>query len=131
MSKTIFTKIIEGEIPCYKIYESPYVLAFLDIHPLQPGHVLVVPKLAVDAIDDLPEPFYGEVFQIAKKIANAGKKAFGTSRATYHVLGFEVPHAHLHVIPANGMDEVLFAPKPQADPKELERVQKLLLEHLA
>lgn len=130
MSKTIFTKIIEGEIPCYKIYETPYVFAFLDIRPIRPGHVLVVPKIAIDAIDELEEPFYSEVFHVAQKIAKAGKLAFGTTRATYHVLGFDVPHAHLHIIPANSMDEVTFEIKPQASPKELEHVQKLLLAHL-
>ncbi len=130
MSKTIFTRIIEGEIPCYKIYETPYVFAFLDIHPLRPGHVLVVPKMAVDAIESLDEPFYSELFQVAQKIALASKAAFGTARATYHVLGFEVPHAHLHIIPANSMEEVRFESKPQASSEELERVQKLLLSHL-
>jgi histidine triad (HIT) family protein len=131
MSKTIFTKIIEGEIPSYKIYETPYVFAFLDIHPLQPGHTLVVPKIAVDALDELEEPFYSEVFHVAQKIAKAGKLAFGATRATYHVLGFDVPHAHLHVIPANTMGEIDFQIKsPQASPKELEHAQKLLLAHL-
>lgn len=76
MSKTIFTRIIEGEIPSYKVYETPYVLAFLDINPLRPGHTLIVPKLAVDAIDDLPEPFYSELFSAAKHIAKAVKAAF-------------------------------------------------------
>ncbi|MDD2745739.1 MAG: HIT family protein [Candidatus Gracilibacteria bacterium] len=131
MSKTIFTKIIEGEIPCYKIYETPYVFAFLDIHPLQPGHTLIVPKVTVDAIDQLEEPFYSEVFSVAKLIAQASKAAFGTTRATYHILGFEVPHAHLHVIPANTMDEVKFLSQPLATSEALESAQKLLLEQIA
>lgn len=76
MSKTLFTKIIEGEIPSYKIYETPFVFALLDIHPMRPGHVLVVPKFETDHFDTLPEPFYSAVFQAAKLIAQAQKKAF-------------------------------------------------------
>jgi histidine triad (HIT) family protein len=76
MSKTIFSKIIEGEIPSYKIFETPYVLAFLDIYPQMPGHTLVVPKVAIDSFDDLEEPFYSEVFHVAQKIAKAQKRAF-------------------------------------------------------
>lgn len=130
MSKTIFTRIIEGEIPSYKIYETPHTFAFLDIRPLRPGHTLVVPKIVVEFVDDLPEPFYSELFQVAKLIAKASKKAFGTSRATIHVLGFDVPHAHLHVIPADRMDEVNFANATSASPEELQNAQKLLLSHL-
>ena len=92
--------------------------------------MLVVPKLAVDAIDDLPEPFYSEVFLVAQKIAKASKTAFGTNRATLHVMGFDVPHAHLHVIPANTMADIRFETSPAASAEELERVQKLLLSHL-
>lgn len=131
MSKTIFTKIIEGEIPCYKIYETPYVFAFLDIHPLQPGHTLIVPKVAVDSIDDLGEPFYGEMFLAAQKISKAAKAAFGTTRATYHVLGFDVPHAHLHVIPANAMSDVRFEAPMSVTPADLEKAQKQLLAQLS
>lgn len=131
MSKTIFTKIIEGEIPCYKIYETPYVFAFLDIHPLQPGHTLIVPKVAVDSIDDLGEPFYSEMFLAAQKIAKAAKAAFGVTRATYHVLGFDVPHAHLHVIPANAMSDVRFDTPMSVTPSDLEKAQKHLLAHLS
>ncbi len=130
MSKTIFSKIIEGEIPSYKIYETPHVFAFLDIHPQMPGHTLVVPKVAIDAIDDLVEPFYSEIFQVVQKIAKAQKIAFGTKRSTIHVLGFDVPHAHVHVIPANSMSDVLWSEHPQASPEELTRTQQLLLTHL-
>ncbi len=75
MSKTIFTRIIEGEIPSYKIYENPYVFAFLDIHPVSRGHTLVVPKVPVAHFDELDEPFYSAIFSVAKTIVQAQKKA--------------------------------------------------------
>lgn len=130
MSKTIFTRIIEGEIPSYKVYETPHVLAFLDINPLQPGHTLVVPKLPVDAIDDLPEPFYSELFSVAKHIAKGIKTTFWADRATYFVLGFDVPHAHLHVIPANKMNDVRFENAASATPDALKAAQEKLVAHL-
>ncbi len=130
MSKTIFTRIIEGEIPSYKIYETPHVYAFLDINPVQEGHVLVVPKLAVDAFTELPEPFYTEVFHAAKLIAQAQIKAFGTSRSVLSVLGFDVPHVHVHVIPANNMSETHFGNPKKLTPEEFTEIQKKLIAHL-
>ncbi|MFZ4461424.1 MAG: HIT family protein [Patescibacteria group bacterium] len=130
MSKTIFTKIIEGEIPSYKIYETPHVYAFLDINPVQKGHVLVVPKLAVDAFTDLPEPFYSEVFATAKLIANAQIKAFGKSRSTLHVLGFDVPHVHVHVIPAENMSETHFGNPLKLTTEEFTSIQEQLIANL-
>jgi histidine triad (HIT) family protein len=130
MSKTIFTKIIEGEIPSYKIYETPHVYAFLDINPVQEGHTLVVPKLAVDAFTDLPEPFYSEVFQVAKLVGNAQIKAFGKSRSTLAVLGFDVPHVHVHVIPADNMSETHFGNPKKLSPEEFESIRQKLIAHL-
>lgn len=130
MSKTIFTRIIEGEIPSYKIYETPHVYAFLDINPVQEGHTLVVPKIAIDAFTDLPEPFYSEVFQVAKLIGQAQIKAFGSTRATLSVLGFDVPHVHVHVIPANNMQETLFGNPKKLSPEEFVSIQQKLIAHL-
>ena len=96
---SIFTKIINGEIPAYKIYENEYVFSFLDIRPIQPGHTLIVPKLEVDYFTDVPEPHYSAVFSSAKIIAKALKIATGCERVGTTVLGFEVPHFHYHLVP--------------------------------
>jgi len=101
MQDSVFTKIIKGEIPCEKVYEDAKTFAFLDIHPLLPGHVLVVPKVQVDQFDDLPEEDYQATFATVRKIAKRLKAVMGTKRAIVHVLGFDVPHAHIHVLPAN------------------------------
>lgn len=101
MQDSIFTKIIQGEIPCYKVYEDAKTFAFLDIQPLMPGHVLVVPKLQVDQFDDLPDENYQALFRTVQKIAKRVKTVLGTNRAIIQVLGFDVPHAHIHVMPAN------------------------------
>lgn len=98
---TIFTRIISGEIPCYKLYEDELTFAFLDIRPLQLGHTLVVPKTEVDELYALPEPYFTAVHQTAQKIAHALKKATGCVRIGSLVLGMEVPHAHLHLVPMN------------------------------
>ena len=93
---TIFTKIIEGDLPSYKIYEDEKTFAFLDIHPETPGHTLVVPKLAVDKIYDLPDEDYQALFATVKKVARRMEEVFG-SRALLKVVGTDVPHAHVHV----------------------------------
>lgn len=98
---TIFTRIISGEIPCYKIYEDELTFAFLDIRPLQLGHTLVVPKIEVDELYELPEPYFAAVHHTAQKIANALKKATWYVRIGSLVLWLEVPHAHLHLVPIN------------------------------
>jgi histidine triad (HIT) family protein len=130
MSKTIFSRIIQWEIPSYKIYENPYVFTFLDIHPIQPGHVLVVPKVEVNHFDELTEPFYSEVFKVAQMIAKAQKKAFQTDRITLQIHGFEVPHAHVHLIPANSMQDALITFVPTADGEVLEEIKNRILSHL-
>lgn len=103
---TIFTKIINGEIPCYKIYEDEYVFAFLDIKPHQLGHTLIVPKIEVDHFADVPEPYYSAVFSAAKKISPAIQKATGARRVGASILGFEVPHFHYHLIPLIEMGDI-------------------------
>jgi histidine triad (HIT) family protein len=101
MQDSIFTKIIKGEIPCHKVYEDDKVLAFLDIHPIQPGHVLVVPKKQVDHFDDLEQADYVAVFGAVKQLATQIKSVTGAARACLRVEGFDVPHAHVHVYPCN------------------------------
>ncbi len=110
MSKSIFTRIMEGEIPSYPVYENAFIYAFLDIHPASPGHVLVVPRTQVDAFESLGEPFYSEIFKAAGLIARAQKSAFGVPRVSLQVHGFEVPHAHIHLIPAHTMEDTAIKP---------------------
>lgn len=100
-SESIFTKIIKGDIPSHKVYESEKVVAFLDIHPIRPGHTLVVPKVQIDHFDDLPEDYYQEVFDVVRRVAKIQKQELGAARACLRVEGFDVPHAHVHVYPCN------------------------------
>ena len=109
MSDSIFTKIIKGEIPCHKVYEDEKTFAFLDIGPLLPGHVLVVPKTQIDHIDDLPDDDYQALFTTVRKVAKRVKEVLGTQRAVIQVWGFDVPHAHVHVIPADSGKQFLQA----------------------
>lgn len=98
---SIFTKIIKGEIPCHKIYEDDKTIAFLDIHPTQPGHTLVVPKTQVAEFQDLDDQDYQAVWATVKKVANQIKTQLQPARVGVHVEGFDVPHVHIHVLPIN------------------------------
>jgi len=108
---SLFTKIINGEIPCYKIYESENCLAFLDINPNSIGHTLCIPKKEEDYIFDLDSSSYNELFLFSKKIAVAIKKAIPCERISLSVIGLEVPHAHIHLIPINSMSDANFSKK--------------------
>lgn len=99
MQDSIFTKIIKGEIPCHKVYEDDKTIAFLDIYPIQPGHVLVVSKKQQDHFDDLADTDYQAVFATVRRVAKRVKKELGVQRACLRIEGFDVPHAHVHVIP--------------------------------
>ena len=105
---TIFTKIINGEIPCYKIAEDENYFAFLDINPLKAGHTLVVPKNETDYIYDLDDDLLTGLFLFSKKIAIAIKSAIPCNRIGVAVLGLEVPHAHIHLVPMDTMEDVNF-----------------------
>lgn len=106
---SIFTKIINGEIPCYKIAENDNYFAFLDISPLKKGHVLVVPKKEVDYIFDLDPTTLKGLFEFCQPIAHGIKAAFPCNRVAIEVIGLEVPHAHVHLIPINTMNDCNFA----------------------
>jgi histidine triad (HIT) family protein len=116
---TIFSKIINGEIPAYKIAESEKFIAFLDIEPLVPGHVLVVPKIEVDKIFDVPDDYLAEMLVFAKPIAHAIEKAFNCKRCGMSVIGLEVPHAHMHLVPINTANDLNFT-RPKLNPAQEE-----------
>ena len=128
---TIFSKIIAGEIPSYKIAENDKFFAFLDIFPLVEGHVLVVPKTEIDNLFDLPEDFLGEILVFAKPIAKAIEKVFDCNRCGISVVGLEVPHAHIHLIPINSADDLNFTRgKIKLTPDQLKKVQEKIVAHL-
>lgn len=105
---SIFSKIVSGEIPSYKIAENENYLAFLDVFPLKKGHVLVIPKKEVDYIFDLDDVTYNGLMSFSKSVASAIKKAIPCNRIAMSVIGLEVPHAHVHLIPMNTMNDVNF-----------------------
>jgi len=128
---TIFSKIIKGDIPSYKITENEKFFAFLDIFPLREGHVLVVPKTEVDKLFDLPDDYLDEMLLFAKPIAHAIEKAFKCDRCGISVIGLEVPHAHLHLIPINSSNDLNFTQsKPKASEESLKRSHEKILAHL-
>ena len=114
---TIFTKIINGEIPCYKIAENETCFAFLDISPLAEGHALVIPKTETDYIFDIEDPAYTQLMQFAKRVASALKKSVPCKRIGVAVIGLEVPHAHIHLVPLNTMSDINFS-KPKLNPSQ-------------
>ena len=108
---SIFTKIINGEIPCYKVAETENFLAFLDINPNAKGHTLCIPKKEEDKIFDLDEQNYLELMKFSRKVALALEKSIPCSRIGMSVIGLEVPHVHVHLIPLNAMEDATFSKK--------------------
>ncbi len=128
---TIFSKLIAGEIPSYKIAENERFFAFLDIFPLREGHTLVVPKVEIDQFFDLPDSFLSEIMLFARPIAKAIESAFPCNRCGISVVGLEVPHAHLHLIPIDSADDLNFTRhKLKLGPAELKAAQERILQHL-
>jgi histidine triad (HIT) family protein len=128
---TIFSKIIAGEIPSYKIAENENFFAFLDIFPLVEGHVLVVPKIETDKFFDLEDNYLSEILLFAKPIAHAIEKAFACNRCGISVIGLEVPHAHLHLVPINNADDLNFTRgKIKLTAEELKKCQEKILANL-
>ena len=128
---TIFSKIIAGQIPSYKIAENEKFFAFLDIFPLREGHVLVVPKNETDKFFDLPDEYLSEMLVFAKPIAKAIEKSFNCNRCGIEVIGLEVPHAHMHLIPINSADDLNFnQSKLKLSNEQLEKVRDKIVSNL-
>jgi histidine triad (HIT) family protein len=128
---SIFSKIIANEIPCYKIAENEFCFSFLDINPLQKGHVLIVPKKEVDQLFDLEDKTYFELFSLSKTISSAIKKSFNCNRVGMAVIGLEVPHAHVHLIPINHENDMNFSqPKKSLTSEEFESIASKIIANL-
>jgi histidine triad (HIT) family protein len=127
---SIFTKIINGEIPCYKIAEDENFLAFLDVNPNAKGHTLCIPKQEINKIFDIDDALYIELMQFSKKIAIALEKTVPCKRIGMAVIGLEVPHAHVHLIPLNEMDEMRFQNKVSHTKEEFESLAKSIKKNL-
>lgn len=116
MEDSIFTKIIKGQIPCQKIYEDAKTFAFLDIHPVQPGHTLVIPRRQIEFVWDLPNDDYRAVMITAKKVARRLREVLGTSYVGQEIVGVDVPHAHVHLIPFSHVAEFHRVPDVSEEP---------------
>jgi len=129
---TIFSRIINGEIPGYKIAENEKFFAFLDIAPLREGHTLVVPKMEVDNLFDLDEEYLSELLVFSRPIAKAIEKAFRCDRCGISVIGLEVPHAHVHLIPISNANDLNFTQhKAKVSEAKLKEVQEKIISHLS
>ena len=128
MEDSIFTKIVKGEIPCQKVYEDENILAFLDIRPIQPGHILVVPKLQVQFVWDLPDDIYAQLMAVTKKLALHMREQLPQKYIHEAVVGLDVPHAHVHLIPFNESSELRKDPSEivQASDESLKAMAKKL-----
>jgi histidine triad (HIT) family protein len=128
---TLFTRIVQGEIPCYKVAEDENYLAFLDINPLAKGHTLVIPRKEIDYIFDLDDTLFAGLNLFAKRIARAIDKSVTCKKVGIAVVGLEVPHAHIHLIPLNTIGELNFAnPKLKFTPEEFRETAALIASHL-
>lgn len=128
---SIFSKIISGEIPSYKIKENEYFLAFLDVFPLVKGHVLVVPKIEVDKLFSLPDHYLSEILLFSKSIASAIEKSFKCERCGISVMGLEVPHAHIHLVPIKSADDLNFTrDKLKFSAEEMKEIQDKIIGNL-
>jgi histidine triad (HIT) family protein len=123
---TIFSKIIAGELPSYKVYEDQQIIAFLTIRPHTKGHTLVVPKIEVDHWDDVPEDYFNHMWRASQFIAKIMKDKLGCTRVGVLVAGFEVPHAHIHLIPSETMDDLAIGKAYDATEEELKEMHALL-----
>ena len=127
---SIFTKIINGELPAYKIAENEQFLAFLDINPNAKGHTLCIPKQEINKIFDMEEDHYLELMKFSRKIAKALEQAVPCQRIGMSVVGLEVPHVHVHLIPLQTMDDIRFSKKEALSPAEFEEVVKKVQQYL-
>ncbi|MDO6595530.1 HIT domain-containing protein [Oceanihabitans sp. 2_MG-2023] len=127
---SIFTKIVKGEIPCYKVAETDAFLAFLDVNPNAKGHTLCIPKKEVDKIFDLDEETYIGLMQFSRKVAIAIEKAIVCNRVGVSVIGLEVPHVHVHLIPLNTMKDASFMQKTKLNTQEFQEIAKAIQSYL-
>lgn len=128
---SVFTKIINGELPCYKVAEDDNFLAFLDINPLAKGHTLVIPKKEVDYIFDVEDDDLKELFLFAKKVAKGIDKSVDCKRVGVAVLGLEVPHAHIHLVPINGIYDIDFSkPKLTLSEEEFTEIREAISKNI-
>lgn len=128
---TIFSKIIAGEVPSFKILENDHFFAFLDISPLVKGHTLVIPKIETDNLFDLPDDYLHGMLLFARPVAKAIEKAFDCNRCGISVIGLEVPHAHMHLIPIKSADDLNFTRrKLQLSKEELISAQQKIIQYL-
>ncbi|HUR12187.1 MAG TPA: HIT family protein [Flavitalea sp.] len=128
---TLFSKIISGEIPSYKIAENEKFFAFLDIFPLVEGHVLVVPKIETDKFFDVPDEYLAAMLLFARPIAKAIEKAFSCNRCGLSVIGLEIPHAHMHLVPLNTANDLNFTKnKKKYTPEQLKSSQEKIIRNL-
>ena len=123
MSDSIFTKIIKGEMPCYKIAEDDRFIAFLDVFPIKKGHTLVVPKVQIDYLFDLDDSLLSDLMIFAKKVSQKMQSAISCERIGIAVIGLEVPHAHIHLVPLDTVGDIDFSqPKLQLSAKEMNEI---------
>jgi histidine triad (HIT) family protein len=127
---SIFTRILNGELPAYKVHEDEFTFSILALDQVNLGHTLVIPKLEVDSFMDLPEPYYSAVFKNAQLIAKAIKKATNCPRVGTIIAGFEVPHFHYHLIPAWSIPELSFTRAQKRSPEEMLDIQKKIIAYL-
>ncbi len=127
---SIFTKIVNGEIPCYKVAETKDFLAFLDVNPNTPGHTLCIPKIEVDQLFDLDKNTYIGLMEFSRSVGIALKKAVPCLRVGMSVVGLEVPHVHIHLIPLHTMDDIRFTKKVLLNKEEFEELAKRISKHL-
>ena len=127
---SIFTKIVNGEIPCYKIAEDDNYLAFLDVNPNAKGHTLCIPKQEINKIFDMEEEHYLGLMKFSRKVAKAVEKSVECKRIGVAVVGLEVPHAHVHLIPLQDMDDMRFQRKTSLSPEEFQELAKKIASNL-
>lgn len=121
---SVFTKIVSGEIPCYKIAEDENFLAFLDVNPNAKGHTLCIPKQEINKIFDMEEDLYMNLMAFSRKVAKALEKTIDCKRVGVAVIGLEVPHVHVHLIPLQDMDDMRFQRKVSLSSEEFENIAK-------
>lgn len=129
-NRTLFSKIIDGEIPCHKIFEDNEFFAFMDINPVNPGHTLLIPRLPVDDVFDLDDELFSKLFLTAKKLAEPIRKATGCKRVAIAVEGFHVPHVHVHLVPVNAGNELNPERARAANNEDLTSMKEKILEFI-